>query len=42
MTSYKPFKTKNLIAFGGHTECFTENPLNYEYYYKTNKNESNN
>jgi hypothetical protein len=31
---YKPFKAKNLIAFGGHTECFIENPLNYEYYYK--------
>lgn len=42
LKEYKRFKANGLEAFGGHTECFIENPINlenwqYEYYLNKSK-----
>ena len=44
LKTYKYFKYRPLINFGGSTECLSENPINldnwqYEHYYKTVENE---
>ena len=44
LETYKHFKYKPLINFGGSTECLSENPINldnwqYEHYYKITENE---